>query len=316
MSVPVAAGYPQLADYGLIKKNYTAKVNVKFYSETILPRITDSSYEGQLKEGDEVVIPQRPTVPFRTKVKGGPVVWDSPVAPDIRFKIEKCGYYGIGYDIADIRQTHVAIRDEAVIDGVQNAQIGIETAMFAAIYSDVHTSNQGTAAGAKSASISLGSAAAPLVISTGTPGGGETDPIDALTRCAAVLHEQNALRGSGGAPFIIIPVWYWLRLLNSDLKNAFLMGDAKSALRTGLIGSIADIPVYVSNNLADTSGSGGYCNILFGVKKAVAFAAQMNNEIIEVRHPETLILGKFGIWLYDWKVVKSEGLGVLRAKPD
>ncbi len=314
MSVAVAQGYPQLKDFGYIATLYSAKVNEKYYAETVLPRITNSKWTGEIKkQGDKVVIPQRPNVTFKPYVKGGKIVYENPTIAPVEFTVDKAGYFAVGDDYIDIKQAHVLLKDEYVEDGVRNAEIGIEQALFAATYADVHTSNQGSSAGAKTGTIGLGTALAPLTIATGTAGGGEVDPIDAITRCTTCLHEQNAANGK--RLWMVIPPWFRQRLLNSDLKSALVMGDPRSVLRTGMLGSIDGVTLYVNNNLTDTSGSGGYANILFGNEDAIAYATQMTT-LENVKLQDTFGYGYRGLWVYDWKVVKPEGLGLLRAKPD
>lgn len=314
MSVDVAQGYPQLKDFGVIATLYAAKVNAKYYAETCLPRITNSKWTGQIsKQGDTVVIPQRPDVTFKTYVKGGSIVYENPTKAPVEFKVDRAGYFAVGDDYIDIKQAHILLKDEYIEDGTRNAEIGIETQLFAAVYADVATANQGAAAGAKSGTIGLGTAATPLVVATGTPTTGEADPIDLLTRCTTCLHEQNAIIGK--RPFIMIPPWFRQRLLNSDLKSALVMGDPRSVLRTGMLGTIDNLTIYVSNNLADTSGASGYANCIFGNEDAIAYATQLTT-VEAVKRENTFGWGYRGLWVYDWKVVKSEGLGLLRVKPD
>lgn len=314
MSVPVAAGYPQLKDFGVIATLYSAMVNAKYYAETVLPRITNSKWTGEIKkQGDKVVIPQRPDVTFKPYTKGGKIVYENPTKAPVEFAVDRAGYFAVGDDYIDIKQAHILLKDEYIEDGTRNAEIGIEQQMFAAVYADAHTKNQGSAAGAKTGTINLGTAVSPLTIATGTPGGGEVDPIDAVTRCTTVMHEQNAVNGK--RLFMVIPPWFRQRLLNSELKSALVMGDPRSVLRTGMLGTIDGVTLYVNNNLTDTSGSDGYANILFGNEDAIAYATQMTT-LETVKLQDSFGYGYRGLWVYDWKVVKPEGLGLLRAKPD
>jgi hypothetical protein len=95
---------------------------------------------------------------------------------------------------------------------------------------------------------------------------------------------------------------------NSDLKQAYLTGDAESPIRNGNIGMIDRFTVYVSNNLPS---SGSVTTGLYGHPKAVAYASQMTNTET-VRLESAFGDGVRGLAVYGYKVIIPTAIGEIK----
>lgn len=304
MSIGTANNYPQLKDQGVIMTAYSRLVNVKYYAETCMPKITNARYDGDIKDkGDKVVIPQRPTIVTKEYVKGQTLDIQIPEAPPIEFSVDRARYYMFAIDSIDAHQAHIVLEDEYIDDGTNNMAVDVETEFFANIYADAHDLNKGSAAGAKSKAYNLGKAGSPLVVT-------KANATDVMTLVHAVLGEQNAVMGK--KLWIVIPFWMRYMLVNSDLKNACVMGDDQSVQRTGRLGSIDGVDIYVSN-LLDSDNADGATHIVAGNTDAIAHCAQMTKS--ETGRLERGF-GQFykGLHVYDWETVKPEGLMEIYAK--
>lgn len=303
MSVPAAAGYPQLKNQGVIMTVYSRMVNVKYYAETCLPKITNSKFEGEIKDkGDKVIISQRPDIVTKPYKKGMTLDVQVPEAPPIEMPVDRARYFCFQIDNIDEHQAHIVLQDEYLDDGNQRMAIDTETEFFSTIYADAHAKNAGASAGVQTSAYDLGVAGTPLAINTG-------NAVQNLTKVKAVLGEQNAVSGK---LWIVIPWWYRYLLMNSDLKNASLTGDERSVQRTAALGEIDGTQLYVSNLLTYVAADTAH-HIVFGNSDAVCFAAQMTKADQAKIERGFGMLFK-GLHVYDWKTLKPEGIGHMYAK--
>jgi len=305
MPIDVAAGYPQLKDAGVIMTHYTDKVNIEYYATCLLPRITNSKFTGEVKDkGDKVIIPTRPVITTKPYVKGMNLETEYPESDPIELEVNRARYWRFGLDHIDIHQMHVVLSDESKSDAVERMRIDTEEEFFEDIIGDAHASNMGLTAGAKSGAYNLGSAVTPLALTT-------TNIIELLTSVRAVLGEQNAVKKG---MWIILPEWARFLLVNSDLKNASLTGDDRSVLRTGRLLEIDGLTIYCSNLLYNVTIGGNQCTYIpAGNGDAITFVAQMARaRAFEAQNTFGMIYD--GLHVYDWKVVKPEGLVTVLAR--
>ena len=97
------------------------------------------------------------------------------------------------------------------------------------------------------------------------------------------------------------------------LKAKIDLGTDNSTLETGLLGKVAGIKVYVSNNVAINDE--GYHHCLMRTKRAVAFAEQVSE--VEAYRPEKRFADAVkGLHLYGAKIVYPAEFMVLSLKVD
>jgi hypothetical protein len=299
MTVPGSVGYPDLKSQGVIPTLYADTVNVKYYASCLLPRITNSKFTGQVKnQGDSVIIPQRPDIDIFDYTRGMDLPTQVPVAPPIELFINRAKAYRFIVDNIDEKQSQIILSQEYIADAVKQMDITINRVFFADVYKYAATANQGVTAGAVSGIYNFGAAGAPLGIN-------KNSVVEWVLQFQAALAEQNATEAK---MWVVVPEWVRFILLNSDLKNAMMMGDPKSVLRTGLIGSLDSLDIYSSNLMYNVTDTGKACTyVIGGNQDAITYCAQLAKaRSFEAQHTFGWVYD--GFTLFDWKVIKPEGL--------
>ncbi len=286
---------------GLIPELFAQEFNIEYWATTLMPMITTGKfYEGLLNHGDKVTIPTEPTITISDYEKGAELDIQVPTSTPITMTVERAKYFNIALDDIDAKQSHLDLAGKYVEVALRQITQDIEVQFFDDIKTAADGSNTGPTAGAISGSYDLGAPGAPVLLNPANAGA--TDPIQFMTSIRAVLEEQNAY--AAGQCWVIIPVWARYRMLNSDLKQAYLTGDDVSVIRSGLLGSIDGINIYVSNLLPV---SGAETTVLAGNMDAISYISQLNKSE-NIRSEKTFADLFRSLMVYDWNVRKPEGL--------
>ena len=307
MSVAASAGYPQYADtdIGYIPQLYAPATLVKYYAKSVLTAISNTKYEGTIKDkGDKVIIRTRPDITIRNYTKGQDLESEAPESPPVELLIDKAKYYDFVVDVIDEKQADIVLANEFTSDSAEKMRIAVDTDVLGAVFVDAHADNQGTTAGAISGDIDLGDTGAPVQVTT-------LNVIEILTRIGNVLDEQNVPEEGRWA---VVPAWFRYLIMNSDIKNANLTGDTVSIIRNGRIGDVDRLTLFGSNLLSTVADGGNdVTNIIAGQMDAITFAAQLvKNESLPA--PRTFGREYRGLHVYGYEVVKPEGLVHLYAR--
>lgn len=301
MSVAASAGYPQYADTAInyIPQLFAKTTLVKYYSKSVVPAITNTKYEGVIRDqGDEVIIRTRPDITVFDYKKGQQLNPETPSSPPIKLLVDKAKAYDFVIDAIDEKQADIVLSDEFTSDASEAQRIEVDTDVLGAVYADAAAENKGATAGKKSAAYDMGSTGSPISLT-------KTNIIEYLTTIGTLMDEQDVPEDGR---FVVLPAWARWLIMNSDLKNASLTGDAQSLIRRGRIGEVDRLTIYMSNLLSTTTdGADTVTNIIAGHKDAVTFASQMvKNEVV----PASRTFGREyrGLQVYGYKVVKPEAL--------
>jgi hypothetical protein len=324
-----APGYPDFTSAGssaFIPEVWSTKLVEKFYDATVLTHISNTNYEGEIKGlGSLVWIRTRGTVPIYLNVyqKGGVLPPPDRIeSPRLQLPIDQNTYFYFGIDDIDKYQSDIALMSQWAEDATENEKVAIDTDVLAYVMgyggynpniqftaSLVDALNQGAQAGRISGLYNLGAVNAPAQVTT-------ANIIKYLAMAEAVLGEYNI--PDDASKFFIMPRVMAMLLKTSDIKDASMMGDATSALRSGRLGRLLNFTLYASNllphRLDPTTGQlSFYC--LFGHPLGLTFADQFT-ETDYIDKPETTF-GKFikSLHVYGRQVIKSSALGCLYAAP-
>ena len=306
MSVANANGYPPNGGTsfsnatGLIPELYAKEFNIKYWAETLMPRIsTGKFYEGVLGMGDKVYVAGTPSITTAAYTKGASLDAQVPTSTPITLTVDRARYFNLTLDDVDEKQSHLDVAGKYVEVGLKQMSQDIESEFFEDIVGAAHASNRGATAGAKSGAFNLGTTGAPLAITA-------ANVVDVITRVRAVLAEQNATQS--GKICIVAPVWFRYLLMNSELRQAYVTGDNKSVLRSGLVGSIDGVDIYESNLLFSETMDGQSGTHIYAFNPdAVSFIAQLNKSE-KLRSTDTFATLFRSLMVYDWAVRKPEGL--------
>jgi len=299
--IQAASGTPQYSGV-FVPEIWSGTLLVKFYATTTISAITNTDYEGDIKDvGDKVIIRTTPSITMRPYVKNQPLQIERPEAPNITFPVEQATYFNFICDDIDAYQSDIALMDDWSGDAAEQMKIYKDTAFFADVYSDAHASNKGATAGAKTSGYNMGAAGAPVEID-------QTNVLSHMINCDTVLYEQDAPETGR---YFVMPPWMAGFIKQSDLKDASLSGDGTSMMRhgNGRLGQIGNFTLYISNLFTAVADGGGETawHCLAGQIKAITFAAQLN-KLGTLTSEQTFGTIVRGLDVYDWKVLKPEAL--------
>jgi hypothetical protein len=310
MSVATAAGFRDIAATSMryVPAIYSGKLLIKFYDATVLSEISNTDYEGEIKEqGDTVYIRSTPDITIRPYKKGQTLVHEQPTSAPVTLLIDQAKYWAFVTNKVDEKQTDIkSYVDKWTTDAAEQLKISIDTDILGAVYADVDSYNKGATAGRKSGNINLGVDGGTAVSLT------KTNILDYLVDCGTVLDEQN-IPETGR--FFVLPPWAAGLIKKSDLKDASLAGDGTSIMRNGRLGMIDRFTLYSSNLLGTSADSGSVTctHMLFGHKAGLTFASQLT-ENENLQNPYGFGRLYRGLQVFGYKVVKATAMGDLFAK--
>jgi len=297
--ITAAAGTPQYSGI-FIPEIWSGKLLVKFYAATVIAGITNTDYEGEIKDkGDVVKIRQVPDIQIRDYSKGQNLVIQRPESSVVEFPIEKAKYFNFICDDIDKHQTDIALMDSWSVDASEQMKIVVDEEFLADVYADAHSSNKGLTAGAKTSGYNMGAAGSPVALT-------KVNILDTLVDVGSVLDEQNVPSESRS---IVLPPFACGMIKKSDLKDASLSGDGTSMLRNGRVGQVDRFMIYHSNLLTAVSDGGGETawHIIACQRHAITFAAQMT-KMESLRAESTFGTLVRGLNVYDYNVLKPTAL--------
>ena len=319
---PVTAPFNPATPYSgnFIPAVWSAKLNAKFYATTVYGEIANTNWQGEISGmGDKVIIHTAPTISVSNYTVGGGVTYEVP-QPDVQELVIDQGKF-FAFQINDVLeyQAKPNLLDMFSTDAAQQMKIAIDSNVLYNTFGGAAAANKGATAG-KSGGYNMGTDTTPLALTA-------ANILQKILEMASILDEQNV--PSDGRWLLIDPLTRAL-LLQSNLAQAQMTGDATSPVRNGLIGKIDRFDVYVTNQLpkgnagtgltaAWTSGDGRENSIqpggtlakrrliLAGHKSAITFASQIT-KMETVRNPSDFGDYIRSLNVYGFKVVKPESL--------
>jgi hypothetical protein len=298
---PTAAGVPSHSG-SYIPEIWSGKLLTKFYKSTVFAAISNTDYEGEIKEqGDTVHINVVPDIAISDYVKGQRLSHQQPESTPVDLLIDKGKYWSILDDRVDRAQSMIDRVESWTTDASEQMKIQIDADILADVYVDADAANKGATAGLISGAYDLGSSGAPLGVNS-------ANILETLVACGTVLDEQN-IPETGR--WVVLPPWATGLIKISDLKDASLAGDGTSILRNGRVGMIDRFEVYQSNNIATTTDTATVFNCIFGHPKALTFASQLTENEGPIKSPDYFGDVYRGLQVFGWKVTNPEALGHL-----
>lgn len=282
MPTSVARQGNNLSAGDFVPQIWSKKLNNKYYAQTFLRDICNSTWEGEIKsQGSSVLIRQVPEVEVRQHIVGQKLSYQDVVDEKIELLINKALEWNIKREDIDAVQMDIDLFNEVTKNAGFNMKIAIERDVLGSIYGDASN------------------AIATLALD-------KTKVIDWIVDAGVIMEEQNLPDDS--QRWIVLPPKIGGLIQKSDLKDASLTGDGKSIVRgsmtNGRLGNVAGIEVYISNCLAKV---GAEYQCLAGHKSAVTFAAQIN-KVEKVRLQDYFGDAVRGLNLYGFKTVLPQGL--------
>lgn len=270
------------SEVNFIPEVFSKLLQAKFYSKSILPEISNTDYEGEISgQGDKVIIRTVPAVTINDYA--GTITTQELTTAKVEMLIDKAKYYSFKVDDVLAAQADINMLEGASTDASEGMRIAVETEVLA-----------GAVTGA-------------------TTIGAQTDVTTAniLENILTMSKQLDELNIPEEGRFIVLSPEYISMLKQSELRQAYLTGDATSPLRNGLVGMVDRFKVFQSNMVyAPASGAdAGYTHVLAGHPKALSFASQFTNTET-VRMESTFGDQVRGLKVYGSKVVTPDALVV------
>ena len=293
---------------GFIPEIWSGKLVEKFYSSTVLAAISNTDYEGEIKnQGDRVRIRTKPTITIKDYRADGALELERPEGSDLTLFIDKGKYFNTILD--DVMETQSDLNALSMWsdDAAQQLKIKIDTEVLQSLLGGMAANNRGATAGKITSSINLGATTAPLATVAREPSTGQVEILDVILRLGQVLDEQNVPEEGR---WVLLPVWAIAQLKFSDLRQAYLTGDSVTPLRNGRIGMVDRFTIYSSNLLpqgtAATLAAGEYA-VYAGHAHGLTFASQIS-KVETMRSESTFGTILRGLQVYGSQIVDGTAL--------
>lgn len=293
---------------GFIPEIWSGKLVEKFYASTVLAAISNTDYEGEIRnQGDRVRIRTKPTITIRDYRADGALELERPEGNDLTLYIGNGKYFNtILDDVMDVQSDLNALSMWSD-DAAQQLKIKVDTDVLGGILGGMATKNKGTTAGQITSSINLGATTTPLATVARSPTVGQVEILDVILRMGQALDEQNIPEDGR---WVVMPVWAAALLKFSDLRQAYLTGDSVTPLRNGRIGMIDRFTIYSSNLLPSGVAGGlaaGEFAIYAGHAHGLTFASQIS-KVETLRSEMTFGTILRGLQVYGYQIVDNTAL--------
>ena len=314
---PTGSSGNNLQATGFIPEIWSGKLVEKFYASTVLAAISNTDYEGEIKnKGDRVKIRTKPTISIHNYDADGLLGLDRPTGGTVELYIGNGKYFSLILDDVMEMQSDLNILSMWSDDAAQQLKITVDQDVLDGIVNGMAAANQGTAAGVITGSINLGVKGTPLQVVGRNPGAGQVELIDVLLRMGQVLDEQNIPEVGR---WVVMPAWAGRMIKQSELRQAYLSGDSVSMLRNGRLGMVDRFTIYISNLLPNnstdsTNFASGEWPIFAGHAHGLTFASQISK--VETLRSE-LTFGQIlrGLQVYGYQIVDGKALAQAYVTP-
>lgn len=314
---PTGSSGNSLQATGFIPEIWSGKLVEKFYASTVLAAISNTDYEGEIKnKGDRVKIRTKPTITIHNYDADGLLGLDRPTGGTVELYIGNGKYFSVILDDVMEVQSDLNVLSMWSDDAAQQMKIAVDSDVLDGIYGQMVAQNQGVAAGAISGSLNLGVQGTPLAVVGRNPGVGQLELLDVLLRMGQVLDEQNIPEVGR---WVVLPAWAGRMIKQSELRQAYLSGDSVSMLRNGRLGMVDRFTIYISNLLPNNGSDSTHFNagewpIYAGHAHGLTFASQISK--VETLRSE-LTFGQIlrGLQVYGYQVVDGRALVQAQVTP-
>lgn len=270
------------SEVNFIPEVFSKLLQAKFYSSSVLPAISNTDYEGEISgQGEKVVIRTVPTININDYT--GSITNQELTTSKVELLIDKAKYYSFKMDDVLEAQSDINMLDAATTDAAEQMRVAVETNVLASSITGATTITSQTTITA-------------------------SNVLTSILDIGKALDELNI--PEEGRYMVLSPTFVSL-LKQSELRQAYLTGDATSPLRNGQVGVVDRFTIYQSNMLftASSGADNGYTHILAGHPKALCFASQFTNTET-VRLESTFGSAVRGLKVYGSKIVVPDAIAV------
>lgn len=271
-----------------IKVLYSQKLQTKFYAGSVLPRISNTDWEGEIKGGgDTVNIRKLPDIVVRDYVVNEDIEWQDIADDQIQLTIDYAKYAAYKQDSVDFHQMDVDLKSKLVDEINNRMRIQVETVVLSAAYTSA--------------------AAGPAI----------TESAWSATTAVPDILAADRYLGMNNLPldsrWLVINPHMKQYLLQSNYLLALNSGLDKGAVQTGLVGQIGNLKIYESTLLAGSNTAGSPYRAMAGHMAAISFASQFTDFQTDIVLPNTFAKGARALNCFGWKVTQAAALEAINA---
>lgn len=179
---------------------FSKKMLRNFYQTTAFNQIANTDYEGEIKgQGDKVLIRTTPVITVNDYVVGQTALtYQVPSSANIELNIDKAKSWSFRIDDIDAVQSDLDLMNKFAADAGERLKITIDTDCFDYISTLAHADNIGATAGVISNNINMGTAGAPVSITS-------DNATDLIVDINTVLDEANIPSENR---WVVLPAWF------------------------------------------------------------------------------------------------------------
>src|SRR6266566_2208855 len=145
---PVGSSGNSLQATGFIPEIWSGKLVEKFYASTVLAAISNTDYEGEIKnKGDRVKIRTKPTITIRNYDADGAITFDRPTGSSVELYIGNGKYFSLILDDVMEIQSDLNMLSMWSDDAAQQMKIKVDQDVLGGIQDQATSTNRGTSAG-------------------------------------------------------------------------------------------------------------------------------------------------------------------------
>src|SRR3954462_15195397 len=154
---PTGSSTNSLQTTGFIPEIWSGKLVEKFYASTVLAAISNTDYEGEIKnKGDRVKIRTKPTITIHDYDADGLLGLDRPSGGSVELFIGIGKYFSLILDDVMEVQSDLNVLSMWSDDAAQQLKIVVDRDVLGGITAKANTKNMNDLAGAISGNINLG----------------------------------------------------------------------------------------------------------------------------------------------------------------
>lgn len=283
---------------------YSKKVLNFFRKASVAEAITNTDYEGEISAfGDSVRIIKEPVISVSAYTRGADTTATKLTDQEVNLVVDTANAFKFIVDDIETSMSHVNFKEVAASSAAYALRDAFDTAVIAAGFAGVTTSNPDHTLGADTtASLATGVLDGATAIGLYHDG---SDPLDVLAKMARLLDEQNVPEEGR---WVVAPPSFYEELSQSGSKLLSVDFNAgQGSIRNGLVtsGKLRGFSMYKSNNVAAPTNADG--KLLAGHMSAICTAQTITSTEV-IRDPDSFGDICRGLHVFGVKVLRPEAL--------
>lgn len=247
--VATASGYNSLPNGHFNGEAWSTLLNWKFYAQNVIHDISNTRWQGEVKENGTVNIRERPDITSNAYQRGAKINYQEITDSRVQLKTDQAELTAFSLDEIDMHQTNIDIMKELTFDAAQVSANAVDLNVLGSVYTD--------------ASLTITQSLIDKI-----------NVLEWLAQAWRLLSNQNVPKQGRWA---VLPPEITEKISISDLKNSSLSGKSSTIVdgiaENGKLSiKISGFDIYESTQLT-TTGGGSIFQCIAGHPAAIAFAS-------------------------------------------